>query len=40
MNLSWEQKKRFFILSSSVARDHPMIIHFCLSVAAKLPTIL
>ena len=34
MKLYWEQQKRLFTPSSSWARYHPVIICFCLSLAA------
>ena len=38
MKLFWEQQKKLFSSSSTGVRYHPMIIHFCLSLAAKSPS--
>ena len=37
MRLFWEQQKKLFSRSSKGVRYHPMIIRFCLSLAAKSP---
>ena len=37
MKLFWEEQKKLFNRSSSGVRYHPMIIRFCLSLAAKSP---
>lgn len=38
MKLFWEQQKKLFSSSSTGVRYHPMIIRFCLSLAAKSPS--
>lgn len=38
MNLFWQQQKKLFASSSSGVRYHPMIIRYCLSLAAKSPS--
>ena len=38
MKLFWEQQKKLFSSSSKGVRYHPMIIRFCLSLAAKSPS--
>ena len=38
MKLFWEQQKKLFSGSSKGVRYHPMIIRFCLSLAAKSPS--
>ena len=38
MNLFWEQQKELFSSSRTGVRYHPMIIRFCLSLAAKSPS--
>jgi len=38
MKLFWEQQKKLFSRSSTGVRYHPMIIRFCLSLAAKSPS--
>ena len=38
MNLFWEQQKKLFSSSRTGVRYHPMIIRFCLSLAAKSPS--
>ena len=38
MSLFWEQQKKLFEKSNTGVRFHPMIIRFCLSLAAKSPT--
>ena len=38
MNLFWQQQKKFFQSSATGVRYHPMIIRFCLSLAAKSPS--
>ena len=38
MKLFWEQQKKLFCSSSKGVRYHPMIIRFCLSLAAKSPS--
>ena len=38
MKLFWEQQKKLFSSSSAGVRYHPMIICFCLSLAAKSPS--
>ena len=38
MKLFWEEQKKLFNRSSSGVRYHPMIIRFCLSLAAKSPS--
>lgn len=38
MNLFWQQQKKLFSSSSQGVRYHPMIIRFCLSLAAKSPS--
>ena len=38
MNLFWEQQKKFFSSSSKGVKYHPMIIRYCLSLAAKSPS--
>ena len=39
MKFSWEQQKRLFTLSSFWNRYDPVIICFCLSATAKLPSV-
>ena len=39
IKLYWEQQKRLFTSSSSWVRYHPVIIYFCLSATAKLPSV-
>ncbi|PFX21307.1 Transposable element P transposase [Stylophora pistillata] len=38
MNLFWQEQKKLFSRSSTGVRYHPMIIRFCLSLAAKSPS--
>ena len=38
MNLFWKEQKKRFSRSSTGVRYHPMIIQFCLSLAAKSPS--
>lgn len=38
MKLFWEPQKKLFSSSSKSVRYHPMIIRFCLSLAAKSPS--
>ena len=38
MNLFWQQQKKLFSSSPNGVRYHPMIIRFCLSLAAKSPS--
>ena len=38
MNLFWQQQKKLFSSTSTGVRYHPMIIRFCLSLAAKSPS--
>ena len=38
MNLFWQQQKKLFSSSGTGVRYHPMIIRFCLSLAAKSPS--
>jgi len=38
MNLFWQQQKKLFASNSSGVRYHPMIICYCLSLAAKSPS--
>ena len=38
MNLFWQQQKKLLRSSSAGIRYHPMIIQFCLSLAAKSPS--
>ena len=38
MNLFWQQQKKLFSSSCTGVRYHPMIIRFCLSLAAKSPS--
>lgn len=38
MNLFWQQQKKLFSSSRTGVRYHPMIIRFCLSLAAKSPS--
>lgn len=38
MNLFWQQQKKLFSSSKTGVRYHPMIIRFCLSLAAKSPS--
>ena len=38
MNLFWEKQKKLFSSSPTGVRYHPMIIRFCLSLAAKSPS--
>lgn len=38
MNLFWQQQQKLFASSASGVRYHPMIIRFCLSLAAKSPS--
>ncbi len=37
MQLFWEQQKKAFSCSSSGARNHPMLIRYCLAIHAKSP---
>lgn len=38
MNLFWQQQQKLFTASKSGRKFHPMIIRFCLSLAAKSPS--
>ena len=38
MNLFWQEQKELFSSSPTRVRYHPMIIRFCLSLAAKSPS--
>ena len=38
IKLFWEEQRRLFNRSSSGLRYHPMIVRFCLSLAAKSPS--
>ena len=38
MNLFWQEQKKLFNKSAIGVRYHPMIIRFCLSLAAKSPS--
>lgn len=38
MNLFWQQQKKLFSSSQTGVRYHPMIIRYCLSLAAKSPS--
>jgi len=38
MNLFWQQQKKLFSSSPTCVRYHPMLIRFCLSLAAKSPS--
>lgn len=38
MNLFWQEQKKLFSRNSTGVRYHPMIIRFCLSLAAKSPS--
>ena len=38
MNLFWQQQKKLFTSSGTGVRYHPMLIRFCLSLAAKSPS--
>ena len=38
MNLFWQQQKKLFSSNRTGVRYHPMIIRFCLSLAAKFPS--
>ena len=38
MSLFWQEQKKLFSKSSTGVRFHPMIIRFCLSLAAKSPS--
>ena len=38
MNLFWQEQKKLFSRSSTGVRYHPMVIRFCLSLAAKSPS--
>ena len=38
MSLFWKQQKKLFPSSCSGVRHYPMIIRFCLSLAAKAPS--
>ena len=38
MNLFWQQQQKLFSSTSTGVRYHPMIIRFCLSLAAKSPS--
>ena len=38
MNLFWQQQKKLLKSSATGVRYHPMIIRFCLSLAAKFPS--
>ena len=38
MNLFWQQQQKLFSSSSQGVRYHPMLIRFCLSLAAKSPS--
>ena len=38
MELFWQQQKKLFKSSATAVRYHPMMIQFCLSLAAKSPS--
>ena len=38
INLFWKEQKKYFFINPKARKYHPMIIRFCLSLAAKSPS--